>query len=207
MIDKNKENNILPKLKDFEEAHPDCLYFLNLTDGLESIASFDELEIPEGRRRFLMIQSSHLEQKSIDAIMSRLGSDLLMELALNRTCVVVDYGTDKEISRAIYQGVPFIRYVLEAAWFDYVPEKTVIYPRRSDADPRDVTELYAKWWKNLDRRIKSHIRKFGKYARACREEGNHNVPLYGISTSTEHDGHPEYYVELVEKLYKTRRNK
>ena len=191
------------KIIDVLDEHPDAVFYVNLTDGLEAVDDLVSCGIDKNSLRFSMIQSTHFEQKNIDAAINRLGPDLLMNLALGKTCVVVDYGTDKELSRAVYQGIPFIKYALERCWFGRDPDEISIVSRESDADPRPASDVFRRWYKNLDRRTKGFIRRFKVYATdpIALKTNNCKVSLMGISVSTDQDGHPGYYARLASKNF------
>ena len=202
------ENNVIrktmrEKLEEINGTHPNALYFLNITDGLEALDVLRSMGIDEGRIRYSCIQSTHFEQKNSDAPLNRLGADLLMELALGTVCVIVDYGTDKELSRAVYQGVPFIKYALERNWFEKKPTEVLIHPRLESAPPRDTAKDFSRWYHNLDRRTKQYLRHFKLYANGTNAIVSHgtDIKLIGVSAATDHDGHPEYYSALVEEAH------
>ena len=186
----------LDKIQNFS-IDDNVIFYVNMTDGLEFIPIAEKLNIPLEQIHFSSIQSTHLEQKTFDPMLNRLGADFLMNLALGKTCIVVDFGTDKTISRAIYQGIPFIKYCLEKAWFGYTPKKVFIQAREYTATPQDVTELYAKWYHQLNRRTKSYLKKFKRYA--LLKCPNNQINLEGISNKTQHDGDLQYYEDIVEK--------
>lgn len=195
MTTETRIKKIIEEYKDSE-----ALFYLNMTDGLEALPILQEANIPMSRIRFSSIQSTHLEQKNLDFMLNRLGPDFLMNLALNRTCIVIDFGTDKTISRAIYQGIPFIKYCLEKIWFDCVPDKVIIQAREYDATYQNVTDLYARWFHNLNRRTKSYLRRFKKYANI--NNFDNTVKLLGISQRTTLDGKSEYYIDIVKQHFK-----
>ena len=198
-------NDIFEKLAAFEAGHPGCLYYLNLTDGIEAGSVLLDLGIDPLRIRFSSVCSSYFERKSLDGAIGRLGADFLMELALGSACCLVDFGTKRELSRAVYQGVPFVKYCLERNWFDISPHSVFITPRSSSAEEHDVADLYGRWYHGLDRSTKGFLRRFKKYARN-RSDGSKDVRLFGVSTSTSNDGHPDYYISLARSFAERRSN-
>lgn len=99
--------------------------YLNLTNGLEILFSEDlrtKIELLAGGQevdftpRVIRIQSTALEQKRWDFVIQDLDHGLLFDLATGNTVIVVDYSSHKPESRALYQGLPFIRYVLTRYW-------------------------------------------------------------------------------------------
>ena len=191
--------NMLDKIAAVLKEDPDALFFLNMSDGLEAIDDLRSAGVDTGHIRFSMIQSTHFEQKNLDPAINRLGADLLMNLALGRTCVIVDYGVGKTYSRAVYQGVPFIKYAVERAWFDKIPETVTIVPRSPKSQTQNVAELFSYWYHGLNRRTKSFLKRFRIYATQpeifAKNAGE--AKIVGISVATEHDGHPDYYADLA----------
>jgi len=92
--------------------------YLNLTNGLQAIER-NELEY----YRYLRLQSTACEQKRWDFIIQDLDNDFLMNLALGNDCVVYDYSEKKNCTRALYQGLEWVKYVLSRRWFgaDVIP--------------------------------------------------------------------------------------
>lgn len=68
--------------------------------------------------RSIRIQSTICEQKNWDRLIQDLDYDFLMNLALGHKCVVYDFGAKKPIPRAVYQGLEFVKYVLNSRWLD-----------------------------------------------------------------------------------------
>ena len=91
-------------------------HFINLTNGIEAIPFLDNYE-------FVRIPSSYCETKSWDNLLFSLDSNFLMNLAVGNTCIIYDYSQNKEMPRALYQGVEYIKFVLYKRWFnvDYKP--------------------------------------------------------------------------------------
>ena len=166
---------------------------INMTNGIEALSflTIDNL-------MFCNIQSTHLEQKLYDDILTRLGADFLMKLALGHNLYVVDFGTNKDCSRAIYQGVPFIKYVLERVWFDKNPKQVFIYPRSNKARGINVARDFDHRFHNLSKSTLRYIKKFRAYAQAVFEGTDRNeVNLIGVCASTKHDGDQEFYVSIL----------
>jgi hypothetical protein len=86
-----------------------------LTNGLGHLYTREELDLA----RFVRIQSSHLEAKAFHKVLYGIGHDLPLQLALGNDCVVLDKCHNRHrdnYSRALWQGIPWITYVLERAW-------------------------------------------------------------------------------------------
>lgn len=86
--------------------------FLNLSAGLAWRGRILE---PYG---FVRIESTACEQKRWGEILDGLDHSLLAPLALGHMVTVYDCGARKPVSRAIWQGLPWIRYALARRWFD-----------------------------------------------------------------------------------------
>lgn len=86
--------------------------FINLSSGLAW------LDLPQGPRdfRLVRIQSTACEQKRWSFIIEDLSYEFLIRAARGDTCRVWDTSARKEVSRAIYQGLPWIRYASERRW-------------------------------------------------------------------------------------------
>lgn len=97
--------------------------YVNLTNGIEALQQYKLAHYA-----FIRIQSTACEQHSWDKILQDLDYDFLMNVALGNECVIYDYGTRKPVPRAIYQGVEFIKYVLNRFWYNV---ETEIYISRS----------------------------------------------------------------------------
>lgn len=91
-------------------------HFINLTNGIEAIPFLDNYE-------FVRIPSTYCEAKAWDKLLFSLDSNFLMNLAVGNTCIIYDYSQNKEMPRALYQGVEYIKFVLYKRWFnmDYKP--------------------------------------------------------------------------------------
>ena len=82
--------------------------YINLTNGVEAIQEYSLQDYA-----FIRIQSTICEQHLWDRLFLDLDYDFLMNVALGNECRIYDYGTNKPIPRALYQGVALIKYVLQ----------------------------------------------------------------------------------------------
>ena len=87
-------------------------HFINLTNGIEAIP------LVKDNYSFIRIQSTTCEQKRWDFLIQDLDNNLLMNLALGNKCIVYDFGARKKVSRALYQGVELLKFVLNKRWLD-----------------------------------------------------------------------------------------
>lgn len=96
------------------------IYYLNLTNGIEFVNKFDNAKL-------IRIQSSALESSCFDKVIYELDYQFLMDLAQGHIITVVDASSKHEKSRSIWQGLPWIEYVLNRRWFNINPQKVKIY--------------------------------------------------------------------------------
>lgn len=100
--------------------------YINLSSGIDCL--FDArhggketalaLSYYKEEVRFIRIQSTMCEQKLWDRVIMDLDYDFLLHLAMGHDVCIFDCSAKKEESRAIYQGLEFIKYVLNRVWFD-----------------------------------------------------------------------------------------
>lgn len=166
--------------------------FVNLTNGIEIIPELTKSSTPYG---FVRIQSTFCEQKMWGNILLDLDYTFLLPLARGLPVTVYDYGAKKEISRAIYQGLEWIRYALNRRWHGINNDK--IYVRK-----HNVTTYFSEQYDMIDSKIFKKLDYFKRFL--C----TNRVLLSGQSASTTHDSDYEYYVKLLkEESEKRRRGK
>ena len=85
--------------------------YINLTNGIEDIPFLSSFY------SFIRIQSTWCEQKEWDKILQDLDYGFLMDLAIGNKCIVIDR-SKRGTSRAIFQGLEFIKYALNKVWFN-----------------------------------------------------------------------------------------
>lgn len=143
-------------------------HFLNLTNGLQAIADYQLTDY-----RFVRIQSTWCEQKRWNDILWTLSDDFLMALALGEMCVVYDYGANKQVPRAMWQGLEWVKFVLRRRWFneDYVP-----FGRAAPG-----LFYFQQQYRRLSPRVKAKLDYYKKYA-------GHAIHVYAITASTDRDG-------------------
>ncbi len=126
------------------------MIYLNLTNGIEALR---ELKLKEVK--FIRIQSTKCEQKDWSFIIEDLDYQFLLDLALGEKVTVVDFSARKERTRAIYQGLPWIIYVLNRRWFNREITPFV--------KTHEVTNYFRNEYHNLSKRAKKkldYIKKF-----------------------------------------------
>lgn len=134
-------------------------HFLNLSNGLEFAP---DLKVSWGLVR---IQSTWCEQKRWWPIIQDLDYTFLLALASGEPVFVYDTSAQKDTSRAIYQGLEWVKYACNRVWFD---NTTVPIVRGNDC-----SSYFAECWKE---KTEPAIRKL----RYCKKF----VLSSGISLST-----------------------
>lgn len=153
-------------------------FYLNLTNGIEAL---EKERFKDAN--FIRIQSTACEQKRWDFILQELDYTFLMDIALGNSVYVIDFGANKEVPRALYQGVEFIKYVLNRRWLNTVIQPTV--------RGNDCAKYFDECYRNLDKRTLKKIDYFRKFVKT-KELG-----IFRVSTSTDKDGNYEYYRDLL----------
>src|SRR3989304_3594428 len=153
-------------------------HFINLTNGIEALL----YNAPDGIG-FIRIQSTACEQKRWDFILQDLDNNFLMWLAIGAECVVIDFGANKNVPRAIYQGLEFVRYVLNRRWLGLAIKPIV--------RGNNVSEYFSEQYDKLSDSTLKKLDYFKKFL-LC-----HEIKLSSIASETCHDGQYEYYKEII----------
>lgn len=168
-------------------------HFINLTNGIEQIPY-----IPINKINFIRIQSTTIERKNYYKLFSDLDHNLLMWLVLGAKCKIYDFGTNREISKTIYLGLPIIEYCLNKFWLGY-EAKTVMVGKKFTIDCKKYVEkeIYQKYFiyhceKTLQAKINLSV-KFSYYKKFI----NNRIKLIGISKSTSHDSDIIFYKNIL----------
>jgi hypothetical protein len=100
------------------------VHFFNLTNGIGALKFInnpinkDLLGLgPIKDPHFVRIQSTACEQKRWDFILQDLDHTFLLNLAIGNDCIVWDC-SHKGKSRALYQGLSWIKFALQVYWFE-----------------------------------------------------------------------------------------
>jgi hypothetical protein len=159
------------------------LHFINLTNGIQAIKDYNLKNY-----RFMRLQSTLCEQKRWDHITKGLSEDLLLNLALGNNCIIYDYGANRQVPRAIWQGVEWIKFILNKRWFnnDYVPEGRM----------RGGQGYFDEVYRNLSSTSMSKIKYFRKYL------DTPDINLKFICSPTQKDSNVEYYRSLLLNITK-----
>ena len=152
--------------------------YLNLTNGIEALEKqgFQDAN-------FIRIQSTACEQGRWDFILQELDYNFLMDIALGNVVMVIDFGANKDYSRALYQGVAFIKYVLNRRWLNTIIQPTV--------RGNDCAKYFDECYRNLDKRTLKKIDYFRKFVKTK------EIEIFRVSAPTDKDGNYEYYRDLL----------
>jgi hypothetical protein len=126
------------------------IHFINLSNGL---ACADR---PEGDVHFLRLQSTWCEQKRWADVLATIGPDFLFHLATNDVLIIHDRSERPRLTRALWQGVPWVRYACQRAWGLPVERALV----RGGVD---VSTYFEKQYVAIAPRLVRQIAYFGKY--------------------------------------------
>lgn len=156
------------------------IHYVNLTNGIEDIDKLDNC-------RFIRIQSTHLEQNHFEEVLMDLDNDLLMNLALGNKCIIHDKASRRgKLSRAVWYGIPWIRYALERAWFDKNPESVLVKNCNN-------IKYFDKLYRSLSMPTKRKLKYYKKFL-FC-----DHVEIDYVCDRTIHDGDHEYYRQILEE--------
>ena len=163
-------------------------YYLNLTNGIEALHR--EKYLTHCRYGFIRIQSTACEQKLWSRILLDLDYDFLLNAAIGTTCVVIDYSPKKKIPRAIYQGLEFIKYVLNRRWHN-IDDKVII--TKGSGKSIDVTNYFRQEYGKLDNSVFKKIDYFKVFVTGdC-------VKIVAHSAQTSNDGNKNYYSSILKQ--------
>jgi len=151
--------------------------YVNLTNGIECIQKLGLRDY-----RFIRIQSTACEQKRWDFIIQDLDYDFLMSLALGENVVVFDT-SKREVSRAVWQGLKWIEYVLSRRWLER--ESTAIVRNHN------VTGYFRSMYKELENRTFKKIDYFKKFLNI------ESVDIGYVCMCTDKDGNYSYFKEVL----------
>lgn len=154
--------------------------YLNLTNGIEFL---EKLDLSISQVKFVRIQSCACERHLWDKLINELDYNFLLDLALGYNVKVLDTSAKKKESRAMYQGLEFVKYVLNRVWFDKIVE--------AKCRKMDCSEYFDEAYKTIsDNTIKKvkYLRKF---------LNTDKISLNSYCISTEHDGDYKYYRKVL----------
>jgi len=155
-------------------------HYINLTNGIEAIQIYNLKQYS-----FIRIQSTACEQKRWDFIIQDLDVNFLMDIALGYCARVYDFSQKREAPRSIWQGLEWIKYVLNRRWLD----REIL----SQCRGCDVTEYFNTCYKKLDRKTKTKLDYYKKFLTTD------TLLISSITSTTENDGDYDYYKKILVK--------
>ena len=156
--------------------------FINLSNGIEV---FDRCGLDFDQCRFLRIQSTACEQKRWGQILDDLSPDFLMLAALGKRIVVYDFGANKEIPRAIWQGLEWVKFTLWRRWH--------VSPYQPIGRAHSMQGYFVQQYRQLDRRTKARLDYYGRFC-----DGN-KLDIQSITAPTKNDGNTEYQRRIIRR--------
>ena len=154
------------------------IHYINLTNGIEAIKEHNLINY-----RFIRIQSTHCEQKRWDDILNNISDDFLMNVALGNECIVYDYGANKKISRAVWQGLEWIKFCLYKIWYD---SNYKLEGRSNKSD-----NYFHEQFINLDKKTLKRIKYYRKFL------SNKEINITSVTNSTSHDNDINFYKNIL----------
>lgn len=153
--------------------------YVNLLSGVEYL---NEVEDP----RFIRLHNSHLENKAWNKFLLTLDYDFLTQLALSNTVNLYDCTKTGKESRIIFQGIPFIEFVLNKVWYDEY------YVQSCYVRGKNVFNYFSEVYEKLDKGI---LRDFAYMKKFIAYEG---ITLNGICKKAKFNN--EDYLSQAGKL-------
>jgi len=124
-------------------------HYANLSNGLEC----PHLKhIPYSLVR---IQSTWCEQKRWEDILMTLSPDIFFRLAQGDRCIIHDVSEKPRITRAVWQGLPWIRFACRKAW--KLPSE------KEFTRGHEVSNYFESQWRELSERCRTYLKYFRKY--------------------------------------------
>lgn len=194
---------ILSFLSEVHARKGNPVIYANETNGIQALPILLELGIPA---RFCSIRSTLLERKRVSSMCESLPTDFLLSCAMGDDVLVVDYGARKDRSRAIYQGIPLVKYILDRLWLGMEPEKVMIYPRTNAMTRKNnAVSEFSRWYGELGKSAIRKISAFSEIARRSASDGQldtaFGIRLSGISASTSHDNDKLFYAATKRRYF------
>lgn len=160
------------------------IHFINLTNGIEAIEDYDLTDY-----QFIRLQSSQVESHCWEKILLNIDDNFLMNLALGNACHIYDYSANKDMPRALYQGIAFLEFVLERRWFGRKSPMVMRHLVVGDAFYDDIYENVIR--KNKD--VKKKLDYFKKFL------NTDNLNIIKHFGKTEIDGKYDEYRKILLK--------
>jgi len=130
-------------------------HYINLSRGVYC-PHFDVLWNRETPYNWVRIQSTQCEQKLWAEILRTLGPQFYMDAAQGTTIVLHDQSEKNRETRAMRQGLSWIRYALDATWFG---KETQSFVRG-----HDVTAYWRHTYRNLSKSDRAQLKFYRDFA-------------------------------------------
>ena len=163
--------------------------FFNLTNGIEWLPLF--IEAQSCNCKYIRLQSTWCEQHRWDDILADLDYTFLLHLRVRGIAYVFDCSQKKSLSRALYQGLAWVRYALNRCWYNN-GERAII---KTAHGKMDVTDYFDKEYKKLSKRTLAKLNYLKKF------KGYGKVYIVPHCMRTTHDGDYEFYDEIIQQSY------
>lgn len=121
--------------------------------------------------------------------MDDLDYNFLMSLALGCRCFLYDYGANKDISRAMWQGVSWIKYALMRNWFGVEIDSF-------SKSGVNMNGCFSKAYYGLHKTTKKKLAYFKKFL------NTDAINIQTVSGATKHDGDYKYYNQQLVQMQK-----
>jgi hypothetical protein len=139
--------------------------------------------------RVIQLRSTWCEQKLWERIIQTISSDLLFNLAIGNRCVVVDYSAKKRPTRAVGQGLEWLKFVLWLRWYG------VRY------EPMGRCKAAGKYFDNEYRAMgRTTARRLDYFKTFLNPDGE--IRLESECGQTKHDGDKMWYAEIAREMAK-----
>jgi len=146
--------------------------YLNLTNGLEWLEMYPEAKL-------VRIQSSVCESTNLDRVLAELDYNFLFDLALGHEITVIDGSQNNQESRAMFQGIQWILYVLNRRWLDKSYKPMV---KKCNCE-----KYFAEKYKQISRITKNRLNYVKRFL------STNSINLRGVTFPTVNDGKYNFY--------------
>lgn len=176
------------------------IHYVNLTNGIEFLPELKNV-------RFIRIKSTHLERHLLEDVLLGLSDDLLMNLAIGNKCVICDFGMYFDVPRSIWEGIPWIKYVLNMLWFNreddyfitrwrhrgkYIPNEIIL---KEDSHPKNYKVFFRNRLERVDKRIIERILYYKTFLKSD------TINIVGLSRKTNNDGDVDFYKKTLGEYF------
>lgn len=153
--------------------------YLNLTNGLEYANEIKDYKV-------VRIQSTICEAKNWDKLIQDLDYNFLLDLAQGNKIEIYDTSSRKKVSRALFQGVEFIKYAINRRWFNNESIKAIV-------KGQDVTPYFKKEYNKLNKNTKKKLDYIKKFL------NTDHISIETNCKNTIYDGKYDYYKNLLKE--------